>query len=30
MARVNMLKRMVYKFKMWRKYRKIKKGHVIY
>lgn len=30
MARVQMLKRIVYKFKMWRKYRKINKGGVIY
>ncbi len=30
MGRVKMLKRIKYKFKMWRKYRKIPKGGVIY
>ena len=30
MARIKMLKRIFYKFKMWRKYRKIKKNGVIY
>ena len=30
MARVKMLKRLLYKFKMWRKYKKIKKGKFIY
>ena len=30
MARIKMLKRLAYKFKMWRKYKKNKKGHVIY
>lgn len=30
MARIKMLKRIIYKFKMWRKYKKINKGGVIY
>ena len=30
MARIKMLKRIIYKFKMWRKYRKINKSKVIY
>lgn len=30
MARVKMLKRIKYKFKMWRKYRKINKNGFIY
>ena len=30
MEGIKMLKRIKYKFKMWRKYRKINKGGVIY